>query len=69
METEQLSIERDYEYLVSFLPQGWREKAKELGALRRCRKVPNADTLRNSGISAVALDKIGRLNAERILKL
>lgn len=45
METEQLKVESDYEYLVSFLPEGWREKAKELGALRRCRKVPNADTL------------------------
>ncbi len=31
--------------------------------------VPNADTLRNSGISAAALEKIGHLNAERILKL
>jgi hypothetical protein len=45
METKELSIESDYDYLVSFLPPGWREKAKELGALRRCRKIPNADTL------------------------
>jgi hypothetical protein len=45
METKELSIESDYEYLVSFLPPGWREKAKDLGALRRCRKVPSADAL------------------------
>jgi len=45
METKPLSVEDDYEYLVGFLPAGWREKAKELGALRRCRKVPNADVL------------------------
>jgi Transposase DDE domain len=45
METKPLSVKDDYDYLVSFLPVGWREKAKELGALRRCRKVPNADIL------------------------
>lgn len=42
---EHLNLDNDYEYLVSFLPPGWREKAKELGALRRCRKVADADTL------------------------
>jgi hypothetical protein len=38
-------ISEDYEYLTSFLPPGWQVKAKELGALRRCRKVPDAETL------------------------
>lgn len=45
MATDDLKVENDYEYLVGFLPQGWREKAKELRALRRCRKVPDADAL------------------------
>ncbi len=45
MDTQALSVEQDFEYMLSFLPEGWREKAKELGALRRCRKVPDADTL------------------------
>ena len=45
METERLKVESDFEYWVGFLPQGWREKAKELGALSRCRKIPDADTL------------------------
>jgi hypothetical protein len=40
-----LSVDDDYDYLVSFLPEGWQERAKELGALRRCRKVPNAEIL------------------------
>jgi len=35
----------DYDFLLSFLPEGWEKKAKELGALRRCRKIPNAKTL------------------------
>lgn len=40
-----LKVEDDYDYLVRFLPEGWQAKAKELGALRRCRKIPNAETL------------------------
>lgn len=35
----------DFEYLCSFLPDGWQEKAKELHALRRTRKFPNAAAL------------------------
>jgi hypothetical protein len=42
---ELLEVESDFEYLVSFLPEGWERKAKELGALRRCRKVPDARVL------------------------
>ena len=42
---ELLEMESDFEYLVSFLPEGWEQKAKELGALRRCRKVPDARVL------------------------
>ncbi len=40
-----LRIEDDYDYLVSFLPDGWREQAKTLGALKRCRKMPSAEVL------------------------
>lgn len=40
-----LNAETDFDYLLSFMPEGWREKAKELGALNRCRKIPNAETL------------------------
>jgi hypothetical protein len=43
-ETE-LQTERDFEYLLTFLPPGWELKAKELGALRRCRKFPDAQVL------------------------
>lgn len=35
----------DFDYLVGFLPPGWEVKAKELGALRRCRGVRDAKTL------------------------
>jgi len=38
-------VDRDFEYLLRFMPPGWERKAKELGALRRCRKVPDARTL------------------------
>jgi hypothetical protein len=42
---ESLDMESDFEYLVTFLPEGWEQQAKELGALRRCRKVPDARVL------------------------
>ena len=42
---ERLDVADDFEYLLSFLPAGWEGKCKELGALRRCRKVPNAQVL------------------------
>ena len=35
----------DWDVLSSFLPEGWQEKARDLGALRRCRKIPDAGTL------------------------
>jgi len=41
----QVRVNDDYDYLLGFLPSGWRGQAKELGALRRCRKIPDADTL------------------------
>lgn len=44
-ESQSLSIEDDYAYLLTLLPEDWREKAKELGALRRCRKVVDAERL------------------------
>lgn len=37
--------EDDWEVLKSFLPMGWQEKARELGALRRCRKFGDAEVL------------------------
>lgn len=41
----ELQTEQDFEYLLAFLPPGWELKAKELGALRRCRKFPDARVL------------------------
>jgi len=43
--TQVVTVDRDFEYLLRFLPSGWEEKAKELGALRRCRKVADARVL------------------------
>lgn len=40
-----LRVMDDFDYLVSFLPPEWESKAKDLGALRRCRKVDDARTL------------------------
>ena len=42
---QRLDVDEDFEYLTSFLPPGWETEAKERGALRRCRKVPNARLL------------------------
>lgn len=42
---EALCTDEDYAYILTLLPQGWREKAKELGALRRCRKVLDPERL------------------------
>ncbi len=37
--------EDDWQVLQSFLPMGWQEQARTLGALRRCRKFADAETL------------------------
>lgn len=42
---EHLVINEDYRYLLQFLPEGWQQQAKHLGALRRCRGIPDAETL------------------------
>ena len=43
--SDRLSVGEDFEYLVKLLPEGWQAKARELGALRRCRKVESAEVL------------------------
>lgn len=46
MEATKISnIEDNWQVLRSFLPADWQDKAKELGALRRCRKFANPETL------------------------
>jgi hypothetical protein len=40
-----LDEEDDWQVVKSFLPTGWESKAKEFGALRRCRKFENAEAL------------------------
>jgi hypothetical protein len=40
-----LDEEDDWQVLSTFLPIGWQTKARELGALRRCRKFENAEIL------------------------
>lgn len=35
----------DWETLMQFLPEGWREQAKARGALRRCREIRDAEVL------------------------
>jgi hypothetical protein len=43
--SDRLSVAEDFEYVLKLLPEGWQAKAKELGALRRCRKVHSAEVL------------------------
>lgn len=40
-----LDQEHDWPYLLTFLPSDWKEKAKELGALLRCRNFSDAEPL------------------------
>jgi hypothetical protein len=40
-----LELDEDFQYLLHLLPQGWQEKARSLGALRRCRGVSDAESL------------------------
>src|SRR4030067_880520 len=40
-----LDQEDDWQVLMTFLPSGWQAKAKELGALLRCRVFENAEDL------------------------
>ena len=40
-----LRAETDFDFLLTFLPPEWERKAKELGALIRCRKFNNAQVL------------------------
>jgi len=63
------ALTRDPDFARDFLE---RHQAKLLFGtdfLQPGQEVPNADTLRNSGISEAAMAKIGRLNAMRLLKL
>lgn len=42
---KKFTLESDFEFMLNFLPQGWESQAKKLGALTRCRKIPNAEIL------------------------
>jgi hypothetical protein len=44
-QAEQLDQSQDWPYLVTFFPEGWQQKAKDHGALLRCRKFKNAEAL------------------------
>ena len=37
--------QEDWQVVMKFLPAGWDKAAKELGALRRCRKFESAEVL------------------------
>lgn len=40
-----VNVEQDFEYLLSFLPPQWEDQARVCGALKRCRKIPDARVL------------------------
>ena len=44
-ELEVITLSDDWEYLMTFLPDEWPGKAKEFGALLRCRKFADAESL------------------------
>ncbi len=62
-----LSRGENWEVLLSFLPGGWQKEARELGALVRCRKFVNAESLLRTllihladGCSLRACEEIGK---------
>ena len=63
------ALSRDPAYAKDFLERHQEQVLFGSDFLMPGQVVQNADTLRNSGISSVALEKVGRKNAERILKL
>lgn len=42
---EALNTEEDWGVVLAMLPEGWQAKARELGALRRCRRFGSAESL------------------------
>jgi len=42
---EQISFSQNWQELLAFLPAGWQSQAKQLGALRRCRKFASPEEL------------------------
>jgi len=40
-----MKIDENWKFLLQFLPQGWEQKARELGALTRQRKIMSAEIL------------------------
>ena len=44
-EPRPFSVDDDFGFLLTFLPAGWEDQARQLGALRRCRKIPDAKVL------------------------
>lgn len=63
------ALTRDPEFARDFLERHQDKLLFGSDFLQPGQEIPNADTLRNSGISEVALEKIGRLNAIRLLRL
>jgi len=45
MDTDRLHLENDWEVLKTFFPADWEENSKKMGALLRCRKFSNAESL------------------------
>lgn len=45
MPSQQEAVKEDFDIILRILPSGWQEKAKELGAVKRWRKIPDAETL------------------------
>lgn len=45
MERKDLTGQESWDVLLAFFPQSWEEKAKELGALHRCRKFADPEAL------------------------
>ena len=40
-----VGVTDDWDVVLAFLPEGWEQKAKELGALRRCRRFKDPGVL------------------------
>ena len=66
MNKDQLILEEDWSLVTRFLPTGWRDKARELGALQRFRRFSDEDDLLRALLIHIVEGCSGRETALRV---
>ena len=69
MNKDELILEEDWTLVTRFLPTGWQQKARELGALQRCRRFSDAEDLLRALLVHLVEGCSGRETAVRVREL